>query len=54
MTRFTLRRTALPGLLVALAALAACNTVDGVGKDVQAGGKAISEGAATVQEDLKQ
>jgi len=30
------------GLLVVLAALlAGCNTVDGIGKDIEAGGKAI-------------
>lgn len=39
---------------IALLALAGCNTVKGVGKDVQAGGEAIEEGAEKVQEEIKQ
>ena len=41
----TLRRTITRGLVCTLAlaalAIAACNTVDGVGKDVEVAGKAI-------------
>jgi entericidin B len=32
-------------LLVSLLALSACNTVEGVGKDVKSGGKAIEDTA---------
>jgi len=38
--------------LAATLALSACNTVKGVGKDVQSGGEAISKGAAKVQGSL--
>ncbi|SEA55754.1 entericidin A/B family lipoprotein [Rubrimonas cliftonensis] len=38
--------------LAALLALSACNTVQGVGKDVQSGGEAIQQGAEKVQEGL--
>ena len=43
-----LRRLGLLGLLVALLAMSAqsCNTMRGVGKDVEAGGKAIQRGAS--------
>ncbi len=42
-------------LMVALAltaALGACNTVSGVGQDVQAGGRVLSDGAETVRRRL--
>ncbi len=35
-----------------LASLAACNTVKGVGKDIQKGGEKIEEGAQKVQKKL--
>ncbi|QHQ35035.1 entericidin A/B family lipoprotein [Algicella marina] len=35
-----------------LASLAACNTVDGAGQDISAGGDALSGAATDVQEDL--
>jgi len=34
-------------------ALAACNTVKGIGKDVKAGGEAVEEVATEVEEELK-
>lgn len=39
-------------LLGLLASLAACNTVQGVGRDVQSGGQAISTVAQDVQEQI--
>ena len=41
-------------VLAALAALtlAGCNTAEGIGKDVQAGGKAIEKSAPTVKKKL--
>ena len=50
MTR-SLRFALLP---LGLLALAACNTVEGVGEDVQAGGRAIEKGAQKVEQDLSQ
>ena len=38
---------------LAVAMLASCNTVRGVGQDVQAGGAAVEEAAEEVQDDLK-
>lgn len=40
-------------LLLALPVLAACNTVAGVGQDVEAAGKVVKDTARDVQEDLK-
>ena len=40
-------------LLFALPVLAACNTIAGVGKDVEAAGKVVKETAEDVQEDLR-
>jgi len=41
------------GALGALATLlAACNTVDGVGRDVEAGGEVIQDTAQDVEEDI--
>ncbi|MBO6602513.1 MULTISPECIES: entericidin A/B family lipoprotein [Paracoccaceae] len=45
MTRIALAFAALLGL-------AACETVDGFGQDVQAAGQGISEVAGEVQEDI--
>lgn len=39
-------------LALAMLGLAACSTVDGMGKDIQAGGEAISDAANSVKEDL--
>lgn len=45
-SKTTLVRTALTGVLVALAvAAAACNTVEGAGEDIEAGGDAIQDAA---------
>jgi entericidin B len=38
---------------LAVAMLASCNTVRGVGQDLQAGGAAVEEAAEEVQDDLK-
>ena len=43
----------LVAALVAVSALSACNTVRGVGKDVQAGGVAVEDTAHDVQKDMK-
>lgn len=39
--------------IVAVSALSACNTVRGVGKDVQAGGAAVEDTAHDVQKEMK-
>jgi predicted small secreted protein len=38
---------------LAVVMLASCNTVRGVGQDVQAGGAVVEEAAEEVQDDLK-
>lgn len=38
--------------LIGIGALAACNTVSGAGKDISAGGEAISDGAEEVKEEI--
>lgn len=45
-----LRWIALLGLLGAL--LAGCNTMEGLGRDVQSGGEAIEDGADDVQDRM--
>lgn len=40
-----MKRLNLVLALIALQALSACNTVQGVGKDIQAGGKAVEKAA---------
>ena len=44
------------GLLVAtaLVALSACNTIAGIGEDVEAAGRGIQSGAETVEEELSE
>lgn len=44
----------VPMFAVAAILLAACNTVEGVGRDVQAGGEAIETTADEVQNDLSE
>lgn len=39
--------------LFALPLLAACNTIEGVGKDVEAVGNSVSQAAEDVREDLE-
>jgi entericidin B len=46
-------KTQLLFAALAVAMLASCNTVRGVGQDVQAGGAAVEEAAEEVQDDLK-
>lgn len=38
--------------LLSATALASCNTVRGVGQDVEAGGRAIGDAAEEVKEDM--
>ncbi|MFO7757147.1 MAG: entericidin A/B family lipoprotein [Roseovarius sp.] len=40
--------------LVLFAGLAACNTVEGAGQDVQGGGEAISDTARGVERDISE
>ncbi|MEO1028945.1 MAG: entericidin A/B family lipoprotein [Pseudomonadota bacterium] len=47
----------LIGLFVALAALStlsACNTVAGIGKDIEAAGKGLQSGSEKVEDELKE
>ncbi|MCE8008599.1 MAG: entericidin A/B family lipoprotein [Aestuariivita sp.] len=39
-------------LLMSVLGLAACETVEGFGQDVQSGGQAISDAANEIQDDL--
>ena len=39
-------------VLLFLALLAGCNTVEGIGRDVEAGGRVIQEGAETARDAL--
>ncbi|MEO1330228.1 MAG: entericidin A/B family lipoprotein [Pseudomonadota bacterium] len=39
-------------ILPALAGLTACNTVKGVGKDIEKGGEAVQKGAQSVEDQL--
>lgn len=48
----TLRTLATAGLLLAAVALGACNTIEGAGRDLQAGGKATSEAARKVGDSI--
>lgn len=43
----------IAALLLASGALASCNTIQGAGQDVQAGGAAVSEAATEVQSDME-
>jgi Predicted small secreted protein len=40
------------GLLIALLGVAACNTARGVGKDIEAGGRALGRAADAVEREL--
>ncbi len=44
----------LAALLLVPVALAACNTISGAGKDIEAGGEVITDTAEEVQEDIKE
>lgn len=39
-------------VVLVLPALAACNTIEGVGKDVKAGGEAVEEVARDTREEI--
>ena len=39
--------------LLALLALAACNTIEGAGQDISAGGEALSDTANEVEREIK-
>ncbi len=39
--------------LALLPGLAACNTIEGIGKDVKAGGEVVEETARDVKEEIK-
>jgi entericidin B len=45
-------RMAAAILLVAIGALSGCNTMDGAGKDIQGGGKAVSHAAQSAKSDM--
>lgn len=45
-------KIAISAMVLAAMLLAACNTVDGVGKDVEAAGEEIQKGSEAVEEDL--
>jgi predicted small secreted protein len=45
-------KIAVPAMLLAALFMTACNTVDGVGKDVEAAGEGIQEGSEAVEDDL--
>ena len=48
------KRNLAPLALVALAlVIGGCNTIKGAGKDVSATGKAVTDAAASTQEDMK-
>ncbi len=47
--RKTWNKLALAGLLLAGFGISACNTVEGAGEDIQAGGKAIEKTAEDVK-----
>lgn len=43
----------IAALLLASGALASCNTIQGAGEDVQAGGAIVSDAASEVQGDMQ-
>ena len=44
----------ITAVLAAVLALAACNTIEGIGRDVKSGGEAISEGARKAKDAISQ
>ncbi|HYN39042.1 MAG TPA: entericidin A/B family lipoprotein [Rhodospirillales bacterium] len=52
MTTITLRRALLAAMLVATAGLGACNTAEGVGKDVESTGDAVQDTARDVKKKM--
>lgn len=51
-TTFSVARLTIAAASLALLSLAACNTVDGMGEDISAGGKAVSGTAEKTQKKL--
>lgn len=51
-TTISLRRALLASALVMTAALGACNTVEGVGKDVESTGDAVQDTAKDVKKKM--
>lgn len=51
-TTITLRRALLAAMLVATAAVGACNTAEGVGKDVESAGDAVQDTAKDVKKKM--
>ncbi len=47
-----MKRTVTAFLLIALSTLAACNTVQGIGKDVERGGEKVQDTARDVQKKM--
>lgn len=45
-------KIAIPAIVLAAMLLAACNTVDGVGRDIEAAGEGIQKGSEAVEDDL--
>jgi predicted small secreted protein len=48
-----MKKLALAALLAASATVAACNTMKGVGEDVEAAGRGIGAAAEEVKEDIQ-
>jgi predicted small secreted protein len=42
----------ITGLLIAMFFLSACNTIHGMGQDIQRGGEKVKEAATSVQQKL--
>lgn len=51
--RSTVKTSKLTLVLAGLLMLTACNTISGIGKDVQAAGSGIERGADNVKEEIK-
>lgn len=43
--RFSWKALSAAGLLLAMAGLSACNTIEGAGQDLQSGGQAVEKAA---------
>jgi len=52
MTQTTLKLARLVALVTAMAVVAGCNTISGMGKDVQAGGRAVEKAADKTKEKM--
>lgn len=47
-----MKRLLAPLLILALSTLAACNTIQGIGKDVERGGEKVQDAAKDVQRKM--